>query len=176
MKEAICELMDDLYCRILLPGETLVSEKTVFQQMDIVRTRNGKALILDGSLQLHTVDEFIYHEMLVHLPMIHHPDPKSVLVLGGGDGFLLREILKYKSVAEIVLVDIDEVVVKSCRKHFSEETGNSFDDPRVRLVIDDAMHYADRAAREFDVIPYLGVHVQAQAGIVKDVVVDVVFI
>jgi spermidine synthase len=144
--------MDDLYCRILLPEEIIISEKSGFQQIDIVRTKSGKALILDGLLQLHTPDEFIYHEMLVHFPMIHHPHPERVLVLGGGDGFLLREILKYSSVKEVVLVDIDERVVELCKEHFAKENRRSFEDERVNVIIDDALNFAEKDSGGFDVL------------------------
>lgn len=144
--------MSDFYCRILLPGKLLASEKSEYQQIDIFQTGKGKALVLDGLIQFHTLDEFIYHEMSVHFPLFYHPNPERILVLGGGDGFILREVLKYQSVKEVVLVDLDGKVVELCKKHFAEENGGSLDNPKVKLIIDDALKYADTSAEKFDVV------------------------
>jgi len=103
LTEAFFEKLNNFYYRLLVPEKKIASEKSEYQQIDIVETKDGnKALILDGTIQLYTGDEFIYHEMVVHLPFIHHPNPEKVLVLGGGDGFLAREALKYNSLKEIV--------------------------------------------------------------------------
>lgn len=144
--------MNGLYHKLMVPERILESRKSDFQQIDIVEFSGEKALILDGFLQLYTRDEFIYHEMLAHFPLSHHPNPERVLVLGAGDGFLLRELRKYESVKEIVLVDIDKDVVELSKKHFSKENGNSFDDSRVKVIIGDALKYADESNEKFDVV------------------------
>ncbi len=144
--------MNGLYHKIMVPDRVLESKKSEFQQIDIVEFSGEKALILDGFMQVYTRDEFIYHEMLGHFPLSHHPNPERVLVLGAGDGFLLRELLKYKSVKEIVLVDIDKDVVELSKKHFSKENGNSFDDSRVKVIIADALKFADESNEKFDVV------------------------
>jgi spermidine synthase len=136
----------------MAPDIVLESKKSEFQQIDIVEFSGEKALILDGFLQVYTRDEFIYHEMLGHFPLSHHPNPERVLVLGAGDGFLLRELLKYDSVREIVLVDIDKDVVELSKKHFSKENGNSLDDERVKVIVADALKYADECKEQFDVV------------------------
>ncbi len=144
--------MNGLYHKMMVPEKILESKKSEFQQIDIVEFSGEKALILDGFLQVYTRDEFIYHEMLAHFPIVHHPNPERVLVLGAGDGFLLREILKYKSVKEITIVEIDREVIELSKKHFSKENGNSFDDPRVKVIVKDALKYADESSDKFDVV------------------------
>ncbi|MBD3210391.1 methyltransferase domain-containing protein [Candidatus Micrarchaeota archaeon] len=153
MTEAFFEKLNNFYYRIFSPHEVVVSEKSDYQEIDIVRTADGnKALILDGTIQFYTADEFIYHEMVVHLPFVHHPKPERILVLGGGDGFLAREALKYRSAKEITIVDLDERVVELCKKHFAEETSQSFQDPRVKIISDDAMKFAEYCKDKYDVI------------------------
>lgn len=136
----------------MVPDKVLVSRKSEFQKIEIVEFSGQKALILDDFLQVYTRDEFIYHEMLAHFPMMRHPRPEKILVLGAGDGFLMRELLKYKSVRQVTLVDIDREVVEFSKEHFHEETGGSMDDPRAKIIIDDAFAFAGRTEERFDVI------------------------
>lgn len=142
--------MNGIYHKLMVPGKVLESKKSEFQRIDIVEFSGEKALILDGFLQLYARDEFIYHEMLAHFPLQHHPNPERVLVLGAGDGFLLRELLKYDSVKEIVLVEIDKDVIELSKKHFSKENGSSLEDSRVKVVIGDALNFSDE--KKFDVV------------------------
>ncbi len=152
MNDAFYETLGGFYHKILVPDKILVSEKSRYQSIDIVELNKQKALLLDNFMHVWAEDEFIYHEMLAHFPLLYHPRPVRVLVLGAGDGFLLRELLKYKSIKEIVLVDVDKKVVDLCKKHFSEENCRSFDDPRVKVVISDVVKYADRNHDKFDVV------------------------
>ena len=118
----------------------LAYKKTSFQEMMIVETgAYGKALVLDGKWQSCTGDEFLYHEPLVHPVMLTHGEPRSVLILGGGEGATAREVLRWKSVEKAVMVDIDGDVVAACREHLVEMHENVFDEPRFELRIDDAM-------------------------------------
>lgn len=115
--------------------------KTPFQDLAVVETVEfGRALILDGIVQLTEKDEFVYHEMIVHVPMCAHPDPRRVLVVGGGDGGAVREILRHPGVEEIVLVDIDREVIAAAREFFPHVSAG-LDDPRVRIVNEDASRY-----------------------------------
>jgi spermidine synthase len=111
----------------------------------------GKVLVLDGVVQLTERDEFIYHEMLAHIPLMAHPNPKKVLIIGGGDGGTLREVLKHKSVEEAVLVDIDKEVIETSKKFFPN-LSKSFDDPRAIVVNEDGVKYLQDYESEFDVI------------------------
>ncbi len=152
MKEAYLEKLNNVYYKLVVPDRLLHSEKSKYQQIDVIEVNGKKSLMLDNFMQLYTGDEFIYHEMLGHFPISHSKDPKRVLVLGAGDGFLLRELLKYKGIEHITLVDIDERVVEMSKRFFREETNDSFSDPRVNVVIDDAMKFADECRDVFDVI------------------------
>lgn len=117
----------------------LAKYQTPFQEMLIVESgAYGKALVLDGRWQTCTGDEFLYHEPLVHLPCLVHANPRRVLIAGGADGGAAREALKWKSVNEILLVDIDGEAVEACRKWLPEVHQGSLDDPRVRIEIGDA--------------------------------------
>jgi len=127
--------------------------QTQFQEMYIVETGAfGKGLVLDGKWQSCTVDEFIYHEALVHPPLIAHQNPKRVLVLGGGEGATIREILRWSCVEEVTMIDIDGEVVEACKQHLPEMHQNAFDDPRVKLMIADALEVLDTTTETWDII------------------------
>ena len=112
----------------------------------------GRSLVLDGKTQSTEVDEFAYHEGLVHPAMISHLAPSSVFVAGGGEGATLREALRHSTVESVVMVDIDEKVVELCREYLPDHHQGSFDDPRVKLVHDDALAYLESTSERFDVI------------------------
>jgi len=132
----------------------LVQKQTTFQKLIIADSYSfGRCLILDKEIQSALADEFIYHEALVHPALIIHQKPKRILILGGGEGSTAREILRYKSVQEIVMVDIDEEVVKFCMKYLEQWHQGSFFDPRVHLIYDDARRYVEKdRSGNFDVI------------------------
>ena len=110
-------------------------------------------LLLDNVHNVCERDEFIYHEMIVHVPMMTHPNPKRVLIIGGGDGGSAREVLKYKDLEKAVMIDIDEVVVKSCKEHMPSLNNGAFDSDRLELIIGDGIDYVKKAAdNSFDVI------------------------
>ncbi len=133
--------------RVLFTGQTR------FQAVRIVDTEAfGRLLELDGKTQSTQGDEFIYHEALVHPALLLHPDPKRVLIAGGGEGATLREVLLHRGVREAVMVDIDGELVELCRRHLPEWSAGAFDDPRARLVIGDALVYLQEAPTLFDVI------------------------
>jgi len=127
--------------------------KSKFQSIDVVETIPwGKCLILDGHMQSTEADEFVYHENLVHPVMLTHPNPKRIFVGGGGEGATVRELLRYKNVESVVMVDIDEECVRVCRQHLTKHHQGSFEDPRLTLVIDDAKVYLENCKEKFDVI------------------------
>ncbi|MEK7713807.1 MAG: hypothetical protein AAB302_03605 [Deltaproteobacteria bacterium] len=133
--------------------KTLYSVETEFQSMEILETGSyGKCLILDGKMQSSEVDEFIYHEALVHPAMLTHPKPESVFIVGGGEGATLREVLRHKTVKRAVMVDIDKEVVDKCRELLPEYSQGAFDDPRAELQYMDARKYLEDTNEKFDVI------------------------
>jgi len=141
----------DVYLHAVV--EVLAHRKTAFQEMYIVDAGTyGKALVLDGKWQSCTGDEFLYHESLVHPACVYHGAPKNVLILGGGEGATVREVLRWRTVERVVMVDIDGEVVAACKEHLPEMHQGAFDDPRTELVIGDAIEYLDQALPEWDVI------------------------
>ncbi|MCP3940450.1 MAG: spermidine synthase [Desulfobacteraceae bacterium] len=132
--------------------ETIYSKKSKFQQIDLYQTRHhGKMLVLDGIIQLTEFDEFTYQEMMTHLPLFSHPDPKSVLVIGGGDGGVLREIGRHDVVEKIDFCEIDEAVIAVSKK-FLPELGCGFDDSRVNVHIGDGNAFIQKKINAYDVI------------------------
>lgn len=132
--------------------ETLVRKKTEFQDLAIVDTYAlGRMLLLDGIVQTTIKDEYVYHEMITHIPLFTHPNPKKVLVVGGGDGGAIREILKHKSVEKAVLCEIDKVVIEECKK-FLPEISCALENPRCEIFIGDGIKYVHEHKNEFDVV------------------------
>jgi len=130
-----------------------LSARTKYQKIEFIDTYNfGRIVILDNKIQSSEFDEFIYHEALVHPTMIGHPEPKNILILGGGEGATLREVLKHPTVKKIVMVDIDEEFVTTCRKHLKNWHRDSFNDEKVTLIFADAIEYIKKTKLKFDVI------------------------
>ncbi|ADY01374.1 spermidine synthase [Vulcanisaeta moutnovskia 768-28] len=126
---------------------------TKYQRVAIVEFEDlGKALVLDGKTQSTVYDEFIYHESLVHPAMIAHPNPRRVLILGGGEGATAREVLKHRSVEEVVMVDIDDDVIKISRDYLPEMHQGAFDNPKLRLIIGDGRKFIEESKDKFDII------------------------
>jgi spermidine synthase len=112
----------------------------------------GKVLMLDGATQVTSRDEFIYHEMMTHVPILAHGRAREVLIIGGGDCGIAEEVLKHKAVTRLTQVEIDASVVEFSKEHFPEFTGPVLADPRFDLVIDDGMNFVRGTQRRFDVI------------------------
>ncbi len=136
-----------------LCDRVLFSGSSKYQRIDIVETRlHGRMLFLDGVGQSAEYDEFIYHELLVHPAMFSHPEPTSVLVIGGAEGATLREVLKHESVKRAVMVDIDGELIELCKKYLPEWNAGSFDDPRSEVIVGDGRKYIENCKEKFDVI------------------------
>ncbi|WP_440468740.1 polyamine aminopropyltransferase [Pseudomonas sp. YH-1] len=114
--------------------------------------RMGRVMALDGVIQTTEADEFIYHEMLTHVPVLAHGAAKRVLIIGGGDGGMLREVAKHASVEHITMVEIDGTVVDMCKEFLPNHSQGAFDDARLNLVIDDGMRFVATTTEKFDVI------------------------
>ncbi|MGG1556728.1 polyamine aminopropyltransferase [Geobacillus thermoleovorans] len=131
---------------------TLHTEQTPFQKLDMVETAEfGNMLILDGMVMTTQKDEFVYHEMVAHVPLFTHPKPENVLVVGGGDGGVIREVLKHPSVKKATLVEIDGKVIEYSKKYLPEIAGK-LDDPRVEVKVDDGFMHIAQSENEYDVI------------------------
>jgi len=130
----------------------LFSGKSEFQRIDIFESEEyGRFLTLDGYMMLTEKDEFVYHEMITHVPMAVHPCVKDVLVIGGGDGGVLRELVKYDTIERIDLVEIDKMVIDVC-KEYLPSVACCFDDERLTVYYEDGLKYIRRCANMYDLI------------------------
>ena len=130
----------------------IYSGKSKFQKIEVFGTREfGRILALDGMVQLSTKYEFIYHEMLVHPALIYHPNPKNILIIGGGDGGTLREAVKHP-VEKICLVDLDEKVIEISKKYLPSVSKEAFSDRRLKIFIEDGSRFIKKYKNYFDII------------------------
>lgn len=149
------------YLETLYPawGQNFVVDKVLFEakteHQHLVIFENdqwGRVMALDGVIQTTQNDEFVYHEMLTHVPMFSHPNPKSVLIIGGGDGGILREVLKHPSVERVTHVEIDAQVIEMCREFFPNHSQDAFEDSRVEIVIADGVEFVNQTDKKYDVV------------------------
>ena len=140
--------------RVSLEAKKVLHEvKTEHQHLVIFENDTwGRVLMLDGVCQLTTSDEFIYHEMMAHVPLMALRKPRRVLVVGGGDGGVMREVLKHPTVEKATLCEIDRSVVDLSLAHYPEIAGGCFEDPRCDLVIADGLKYVAGTGEKFDAI------------------------
>lgn len=137
----------------VLVDRVIASVQTVFQRIEIVESPAfGKILLLDGHVQLASLDEHAYHESLVHIPLLNMEAPTSALVIGGGDGGVIRELCKVTSMEHVDMAEIDRGVVDTCREYMPELSAGAFDDPRVHLHITDAFEFVKNPPRQYDLI------------------------
>jgi spermidine synthase len=147
-------LFDDLGFRMNYEVDRVLYEmQTEHQHLVLFEHRFfGKMLMLDGATQVTTKDEFVYHEMMSHVPIFAHGNAKEVLIVGGGDCGIAEEVLKHKSVKRLTQVEIDASVVQFSKEHFPEFTKPVLGNKRFDLVIDDGMNFVANTDRRFDVI------------------------
>ena len=147
------ETLYDNFRQGLRVDRELHREKTAHQDLIIFEnSRFGRVLALDGVIQTTEGDEYVYHEMLVHMPVLGHGQATDVLIVGGGDGGALREALRHASVERAVLAEIDESVIGLCREHLPNHSAGAFDDARAEIVIADGAAFIAETERRFDVI------------------------
>ncbi len=145
-------LHDDLHIK-LKADRVLYDSKTEHQRLVLFENATfGRALALDDVLQTTEADEFIYHEMLAHVPILAHGTARRVLILGGGDGGMLEEVLKHRGVEQVTMVDIDDTVVELSKQHLRTICGDAFEDPRGELVIADAAAFVKDCDQSYDVV------------------------
>lgn len=133
-------------------SRTLYSAESPFQRIAIVETPGfGRMLFNDGVVMVSERDEFIYHEMIAHVPMFVHPGVERVLVIGGGDGGTVREVIRHASVQHVRLVEIDPCVLEGCREHL-RQMSCAFDDPRVEVTVADGVQFVAETEEQFDLV------------------------
>jgi spermidine synthase len=139
-----CRLKAD---RILFDSETEHQRLIIFENEDF-----GRVMMLDNVVQLATKDDFIYHEMMAHVPLFAHGGVRKALIVGGGDGGVLREVLRHPEVKNATLCEIDRSVIDLCRQHFPDISAGAFDDKRTEIVIADGTKFVAETEMRFDVI------------------------
>ena len=144
------KISDDLYN--VCEGELLYSKKTPFQDVKVLKTKTyGKVLVIDGVVQMLSSSESFYHEIQVHIPMLLSQSVKNVLLLGGGVGCALRDILKYP-VERVDVVEMDKEIIEIGKKYFSGITNNSLNDKRAKIIIGDGRNFIENCETKYDVI------------------------
>lgn len=134
-------------------NDVLYREKTDYYDLIIFNNASfGRIMALDGVVQTTERDEFIYHEMMTHVPLFAHGNAKKVLIIGGGDGAMLREVAKHQYLELITMVEIDYRVISLCRQYLPNHHAGSFGDPRLNLVIDDGVNFVNQTSQCYDVI------------------------
>lgn len=147
------EILHERWQQRIRVERVLYHSRTDHQELLVFESRDwGRVLALDGVLQLTTADEFAYHEMLAHPPILAHGRVRHVCIVGGGDGGTLREVVKHATVEKITQVEIDRAVIEFCRQWLPQVSAGAFDDPRLDLVIADAAVYMQQDGPKFDVI------------------------
>lgn len=135
-----------------MEGELFYKKKTSYQDIKIYQTpRFGKVLTLDGVVQTTEKDEFIYHEMLTHPLLLSHPQPENVLIIGAGDGGILREVFKHK-IKQAVLVEIDRDVIDLSEKYLPALSAKAFDNEKARIIIQDGAEFIKQTKEKFDIV------------------------
>ena len=140
--------------RVRLTADTvLFDSQTEHQRLVIFENEDfGRVMMLDGVVQVATRDEFVYHEMMAHVPLFAHGKARKVLIVGGGDGGVLREVLRHPEVKSVTLCEIDRSVIDLCREHFPDISLGAYDDKRTRVVIADGTKFVAETQTRFDVI------------------------
>ena len=133
--------------RMLYEGRTEHQHLAIFEN-----ARMGRVMALDGVVQTAEADEFIYHEMLAHVPILAHGLVRRVLIIGGGDGGMLREVAKHRDVESITMAGVDGKLVEMCREFLPEHSRGAFEDARLNLLIDDGLRFVLSVEEKFDVI------------------------
>lgn len=153
MAKRFTETLYSSFGQSFVIDEVLFENRTEHQHLIIFRNELfGNVMALDGIVQTTEKDEFIYHEMLTHVPMFAHTNAKRILIIGGGDGGILREVLRHPNVEHVTMVEIDAAVVDMCTRYFPNHSAGAFDDPRLNLVIADGVDFIVNNRDKFDVI------------------------
>tara|TARA_B100000282_G_scaffold212770_1_gene157113 strand:- start:427 stop:1278 length:852 start_codon:yes stop_codon:yes gene_type:complete len=132
---------------VLFESKTEHQHLVIFESVDF-----GRVMALDGVIQTTERDEFVYHEMLVHVPLFAHGAAKDVLIIGGGDGGLLREVLRHPEIERAVQVEIDQAVIDMCVEYLPRHSNGAYENPKAEIVIGDGIDYVRNCDRQFDVI------------------------
>lgn len=151
-KELYHEITPEGFGIVIEKDEHLFSDKSDFQEVDVFKSRAfGNVLTLDGLMMVTERDEFFYHELITHIPMLTHKNPENILIVGGGDGGTVRELLKHDTVKHIDMVEIDGMVIEASKKYFPT-VACGLDDPRVSVLVEDAIDFIKDKVDMYDVV------------------------
>ncbi|NLA75739.1 MAG: polyamine aminopropyltransferase [Deltaproteobacteria bacterium] len=151
-QEWVAEKWEDVETHYRIKS-TLYEGNSEYQHMKVVDScLYGRMFLLDGIVQTTEKDEFIYHEMMSHIPLLSHPAPESVLIIGGGDGGILREVLRYRSVKQAAIVEIDSHVINICKEYLPMINNGAFKDKRAEVVIADGARFVKETTAKYDVV------------------------
>jgi len=153
MSHSVIEQLYLGYGQSFAVSEQLYALDTGLQRLEIfTNPLLGRVMTLDGVVQTTEKDEFIYHEMLAHVPLLAHVNPKKVLIIGGGDGGILREVLKHDAVKQVTMVEIDAAVIDMAKQYFPAHSAGAFNDSRLSLHIGDGVAFVNETTERFDVV------------------------
>jgi spermidine synthase len=153
LKDMLIETLTDNMGYFFRASEMLFEKQTPFQDLAVYEFPSwGRVLRLDGVFQTSDKDEFLYHEPLAHIPGLCMNGPKKALVIGGGDGGAIEEILKYPTVKEVVMVELDRDVVDTSKKYLPAISKGAFDNPKTKLLIEDGVAYIQNCKEKFDLV------------------------
>lgn len=147
------EVVGDFYGMRFKVEKTLYSKKSEFQTVDVVETKgHGKMLLNDGLVMITERDEHVYHDMITHVPMFTHPNPKNILVIGGGDGGTAREVLRHANIKKCTMVEIDQFVIDACIEHIPQTSAVLKGHEKLELIVGDGLEFVKNTKEKFDVI------------------------
>lgn len=153
MNNIWAETLYDAYGQSFAIDKVHFESKTEHQHLMIFQNAMfGRVMVLDGIVQTTEKDEFIYHEMLSHVPVLAHGNVKRVLIIGGGDGGILREICKHRTITSVTQVEIDQAVIDMSKEFLPQHSAGAFDDARVNIVIADGYHFVNHCNEKYDII------------------------
>lgn len=147
------ECLDENFYYLIRQNKIIFEGKSKYQKIEIFENKKfGKILRLDKSFQTSEKDEYMYHEPLVHVPLITHPKPEKVLIIGGGDGGSLKQVLKHKNIRKIDMVELDVEVINASKKYLKKIHENSFENKKANIIIDDGIEFLKKTKEKYDVI------------------------
>ncbi|MDH5572039.1 MAG: polyamine aminopropyltransferase [Gammaproteobacteria bacterium] len=153
MSRSWSETLYDTYGQSFTIDKVYFESKTEHQHLMIFHNAMfGRVMVLDGIVQTTEKDEFIYHEMLTHVPILAHGSARRVLIIGGGDGGILREVCKHSSIEHVTQVEIDSAVIEMAREYLPNHSNGAYDDPRANIVIGDGVKFVNDTNEKFDLI------------------------
>ncbi len=152
-KRVLAETLHEGYGQSFEVDNVFFELDTDHQHLVIFENKQfGRIMALDGVIQTTEKDEFVYHEMMAHVPMFAHGNAKKVLIIGGGDGGMLREVLRHSSVEQVTQVEIDQAVVDMCIKYLPNHSAGAYDHPKAKVVIADGVDFVNETDEKYDVI------------------------